>query len=161
MRVSFDVLGSPAPQGSKKAFVVAGRAIMKEAAGARHKAWRGAVAEAARQATYDVPGVSVGGQFTGPTHLEVRFRLARPASRAKKHHGWSTIAPDLDKLLRATFDGLTDGGLISDDSIICSIGATKMEVPDWTGAIIRLYEISMTRDEFDEFSDDAVPREVK
>jgi Holliday junction resolvase RusA-like endonuclease len=170
-RVSFDVIGVPSPQGSKKAFVIAGKARLVESAGAKNKAWRTAVSEMARMTMFalqyepspahpvtgPVPAKEPLQQFVGPTHLEVRFRLPRPSSRPKKWHGWSITQPDLDKLLRSTLDGLKDGGLIRDDSIICSIGATKVEVSDWTGAMIYLTEIVMGTDAHDLVPLDQVP----
>ena len=45
--VSFNVAGTPKPQGSKRAFAVNGRARMKETGGLEHAAWRNAVSEVA------------------------------------------------------------------------------------------------------------------
>lgn len=132
--VLFDVFGVPYPQGSKRAFVANGKAIMTEASGTGHAAWRNAVAEAAhaRAATC--------GTFTGPLHLDVSFLFPMPKSRsrAKRDAGAcpKTTAPDLDKLLRTVGDALKAGGLIADDALIVSVCASKTEVIGWTGATI-------------------------
>lgn len=134
--VRFDVVGLPAPQGSKSAFVRNGRAVMAEGGSstgrAKHKAWRIAVAEAARIAR------DYGHHYTGPTALTVAFRFPRPKSRPKSHHGWHTVKPDKDKVLRATLDGLVDGGLLRDDAQVCLISISATEVTEWTGASIYL-----------------------
>lgn len=129
----FVVFGVPAPQGSKTRMpngaVVEGSSSRGRAA---HKAWRGGVAEAAsvQAATH--------GQITGPTHLTLLLRFPRPQSRPKSHHGWHTVRPDKDKVLRACLDGLKDGGLLKDDSLVCSFSIQACETSEWTGAEFRL-----------------------
>lgn len=143
-RESFEITGLPAPQGSKTGIRMGDAVRIVEGKGAqrkRHKAWRLAVAQAAKDlTTHEDPAIRAD-QFTGPTLLSITFLMPRPKSRPKKHHGWHVIAPDLDKLLRSTLDGLTDGGLIADDKIVCAIAATKAETTGWTGAMVTLEEI--------------------
>ena len=131
--VSFTVYGIPAPQGSKTAIMVGGKARLVQAGGtggrAKHAAWRNAVAAAAAEAAGDVP-------LEGPLSIDVVFRFPRPQSRPKRHHGWHTVRPDHDKVLRATFDGLTDGGLVRDDCLFASITVVAVEEPGWSGASI-------------------------
>ena len=138
MSVDLRVLGVPAPQGSKTrmpygALVEGGSSTGRAA----HRAWRTAVAEAAAHAMTgrDAP-------LDGPLQLVADFRLPRPAS-ARKGKVWADRKPDLDKILRSTLDGLTDGGLIADDARVVYVSASKAlaDVSDpWTGAIIRLDE---------------------
>lgn len=138
--ISFYVLGLPAPQGSKTAVVRGGRAILLEGATpnqrAKHFQWRQAVASAAHEAVADTEPMIVAAAVT------VVFRFPIPVSRTKHERAfgwlWKKSAPDLDKLLRSTFDGLTDGGLIADDRLIVSVVATKIEVEGWTGASIEV-----------------------
>ncbi len=137
MIVAFDVLGIPMPQGSKKAFTANGRAMLKEAGGNRHAAWRNAVADKAREVA------EVYGPFAkAPIQATVTFRFPMPKSRTKTQRARITIpkitAPDLDKLLRAVFDGLIAGGLIPDDALITGVRADKIEVVDWYGATITI-----------------------
>lgn len=133
--VEFEVVGSPAAQGSKRHV---GNGVMVEM-GKNHKPWRVAVASAARDAAShdDVPA-----PLDGPLQLIVSFRFPMPASRPKAARAAGsapkTTAPDLDKLVRSVGDALTESGLIHDDARICSVHATKTEVIGWTGAVIRI-----------------------
>lgn len=141
--ITFEVIGTPAPQGSKTAVRTKhGRTVMLEGKGEgrrRHKTWRAAVAEAAR----DVAGHDdVEAPLDGPLVLDVEFRFPMPASRSKTVHALGrapkTTAPDLDKLVRALGDGLTEGGLIRDDARIVTTISSKVEVVGWTGAVVAL-----------------------
>lgn len=138
--IEFEVIGIPAPQGSKKAFSVNGRAMMKESSGG-HAAWRNAVAEKARE----VAGVAlcnIAEPFDGPLGLSIEFRFPMPKSRAKwqRDRGriFKTTAPDTSKLVRCVEDGLQAAGLIADDARFCTIEASKVEVVGWTGAVITI-----------------------
>jgi Holliday junction resolvase RusA-like endonuclease len=138
---AFDVLGDPAPQGSKTSMrnPRTGKVVTlegKEGQREKHRAWRGAVAEASRE------WVEAFRQFTGPTHLELVLYFRRPKSRPKSHHGWHTVTPDADKVLRSCLDGLKDGGLIADDSLICSIRLIAVETAGWTGATFALTDLT-------------------
>lgn len=142
-RISFQVLGVPAPQGSKTAVTIAGKARVIEAGSAtgraRHRSWRRAVAEAARDIVdterLDTP-------LDGPLWLDIGFRLPMPTSRPKRlrtlGQAWHTTRPDLSKLIRSTEDALTDAGLIRDDARISWLTVTKVEVIGWTGADITI-----------------------
>ena len=135
--VEFEVVGVPAPQGSKTAVTTAGKARLIEGGSstgrAKHKAWRDAVAWCARDVAPAQP-------HDGPLWLSIEFRFPMPKSRpaAARHAGrWPhTVKPDLDKVLRATCDGLTAGGLIADDARICAVEMEAWEVDGWTGAVI-------------------------
>jgi Holliday junction resolvase RusA-like endonuclease len=135
--VEFEVLGVPAPQGSKTAVTVGGKARVIQAGSKsgreKHRAWRGAVAQAARDVAGDRP-------HDGPLWLSISFRFPMPKSRpaaARAAGRWPhSVKPDIDKVLRATADGLTDGGLIADDSRICAVECEAWEVDGWTGAVI-------------------------
>lgn len=139
------VVGVPRPQGSRRAFVVNGKARMTDAAGAAGAQWRDAVAQAAVHCadrlldtathSHNVP------PFTGPLGLSVTFRFPMPKSRTKKQHAAGTIpklsAPDLSKLVRSLEDGLQAAGLIKDDALFCALEASKVEIASgWTGAVV-------------------------
>lgn len=140
MSVTLTIPGIPAPQGSKSAIIRNGHARIIEGATTgqrqRHTAWRTAVATLALQATHQH------GQLTGPLTVTVTFRHPMPASRPARTRqagtAWKTTAPDLDKLLRSTLDGLADGGLIANDAHITHITAAKVEVTGWTGATLTI-----------------------
>lgn len=141
-RHQFEVIGLPAPQGSKSAVTIGGKARIIEgkttAQRAKHKAWRNDVAQTARDlTTHPDPTIRVD-QYTGPTEMTIQFWMPRPKSRPKKHHGWHTTRPDKDKLLRATLDGLVQGGILADDSLVCVIHLEAIEVTGATGACITL-----------------------
>lgn len=134
--VEFEVIGLPAPQGSKRHV---GNGVMVESSKA-NKPWRAAVAAAARDVSIEV------GQFDGPLSLTVEFRFPMPKSRKAAvraaGHGWKTTAPDLDKLVRSVGDALTESGLIRDDALVVGVVATKVEVTGWTGATIILAPVA-------------------
>jgi len=137
---AFEVLGVPAPQGSK---TVMPGGIMVDGTSttgrAKHKAWRSAVADVARCAAGDEP-------YDGALQVSISFRLPMPASRPAKVRTvgiWpKSTKPDIDKLIRSTLDGLTDGGLIVDDARIFALDVEKYEVIGWTGAeiVVRRWE---------------------
>lgn len=134
--VDLRVLGVPAPQGSKTRMPNGALVEAASATGrAKVRAWRTAVAEAAAHAM-----IGRDGPLDGPLQLVAEFRMPRPSSRSKAAH-WADRKPDLSKILRATEDGLTDGGLIVDDARIVYISASKQLAnpsDPWTGAILRI-----------------------
>ena len=125
-RISFTVVGTPAPQGSKR-HVGGGRMIESSP---HVKPWR----ESIRAAALEAMGEDWQ-QLTGPVGLSLGFYLPRP----KGHYGTGRNAdslrpsaprhpvtkPDLDKLIRAVLDALTSAGLWRDDSQVVSILAGK------------------------------------
>jgi crossover junction endodeoxyribonuclease RusA len=144
--VEFDVVGTPAPQGNKTAFMSkAGRAIMTESRNVRagHERWRSDVALAALA---QVEQLGLTAPLDGALQLDVTFRFRMPASRSKadreRGHVFKRTAPDLDKLMRSIGDSLTAGGLIADDARIAVATISKHEVLDWTGARIAVRVLS-------------------
>ncbi len=135
--VQFDVLGVPAPQGSKSAFVRAGRAVIVDGSSKtgrdKHSLWRSQVSDIASQ-------VRDGMQFGGPVGVSVVFFLPLPAS--DPHRTLHAKKPDADKLVRSVLDSLTTSGLVRDDSQVYEIQAMKLYARDghWTGASIRVWD---------------------
>lgn len=133
-RVAFEILGLPAPQGSKSRMP---NGAMVEGSSATGRAalrdWRTAVATTALSVA-----TGLDGPLDGPLVVHVRFRFPMPASRPRRVRdrgvGWKSTKPDLDKLQRALGDGLAAGGLIAEDARIAEWHATKVEVIGWTGA---------------------------
>jgi crossover junction endodeoxyribonuclease RusA len=122
--IVLDVVGIPAPQGSKTGYYnpKIGRVMMVEGKAGqrdRHKTWREGVAQACRDHVRENP-MSV---LDEPIAVNVLFRFALPKS--DQYRTMHTGAPDIDKLLRSTFDALKLGGLIRDDSIIASVFSNK------------------------------------
>src|SRR6195952_3495259 len=116
--VSFRVYGTPAPQGSKR-HVGNGRMIESSA---KVKPWREAVKWAylaSDELSMCTPSIE------GPVGVTVVFSLTRPASTPKRVTA-PAKRPDLDKLLRSTFDALGDAGVWKDDSQVVWVSASKV-----------------------------------
>ena len=114
--IHFTVRGTPTPQGSSRAFVRGGRAIITSD-NKGLSAWRNAIATAAASAMGDRP------VWTAPCLVWVTFSLPRPKSAPRRivHHA---TRPDLDKLVRALLDGMTSV-VWRDDAQVVQIWATK------------------------------------
>ena len=132
------VLGTPAPQGSKHGFAVkrkgayTGKVAQVESS-KKVKPWRQDVKYAALDAMADVEHWT---PMTGAIVLEVKFRLPRP----KGHYGTGrnvgivkpgqpfrpNVRPDIDKLLRSTFDALGEAGVWCDDAQVVSARTSKV-----------------------------------
>jgi len=115
--VSFFVPGTPAPQGSKTAFVVGRRAVVTDQNAKTLKPWRALVATHA----------DMGLTFDCPVEVLLVFFMKRP-----QRPRWSTpaVKPDIDKLARAALDGLKDGGLIADDARVTELRVSKRYADD-------------------------------
>lgn len=130
--VRLRVIGDPAPQGSKRAFVAGDRAVMKESSAPKLRSWRQDVAAVAAEHL-----ATGGAQLTGPLRLQATFIFARPASHFGTGRNAGVVkasAPtwvtetnrgDVDKLLRSTFDALTASALIVDDRFIVRVSTSK------------------------------------
>ena len=107
--ITFQVDGQPVPQGSMK--VINGRVI--HAKGSELAAWRSAIALRAREAGAK-PHIE-------PVEIEMIFTMTRPktVNRAEP-----SVAPDLDKLVRAVLDGLT-AIAYRDDGQVVRLSAVK------------------------------------
>lgn len=127
--VVLEVLGTPAPKGSARAFYKAGmkRAVVVKDNSERQRGWEAAVRfEAQRSAPGDAPAF-----VDKPLTVVIEFRLARPAGHWAKRGGLKPGAavvpatkPDVDKLARATLDALT-GAIFDDDSRIVELVVRK------------------------------------
>ena len=134
MEIAFDVLGRPAPQGSKKSignnrFIEASKFL---------PAWRSEVRAAAEQV------VSVYGwePVSGPVEVELLFYLERPASIAKTKRPYPIVPPDVDKLARSCLDPMT-GVIYDDDSQVIRLLAWKTYADNREpGVFVRVAELS-------------------
>ena len=117
MTVTFFVAGVPVPQGSKTAFVVGKRAVLTDANKDKLKPWRAEVTRVAGEAWAGRESLA------GAVSVEVRFVFERPKTvkRDTPH-----VKPDIDKLLRALFDGVTDAKVWLDDAQVVRVNATKV-----------------------------------
>lgn len=112
------VHGLPAPQGSKRHV---GNGVMVESS-KKVKPWRADVRQAAEDWRLENGSP---GPLTGSLIVMLTFSLPRPKARKKEH--WVATRPDLDKLVRSTFDALT-GVLWGDDSQVVYLTAQKTYV---------------------------------
>ena len=117
MSVSFFVAGTPVPQGSKVAFVVGKRAVVTDANKDKLRPWRAEVTRVAAEAW--------AGQepLEGAVSIEIRFvfELPKTVKRDTPH-----VKPDIDKLERALFDGITDAGIWGDDAQVVRNSSAKV-----------------------------------
>lgn len=123
--------GQPMAQGSKHVV----RGILLDNNKDRLHDWREDVKQAALRAADDTPAwdrdaaAVLGGfafTFNRPRHHYVAGDPSRELKdRAPRLH---TTRPDLDKLLRSTWDALTSSGVIRDDCRIAQTFATKVYV---------------------------------
>jgi Holliday junction resolvase RusA-like endonuclease len=136
--LEFTALGEPAPAGSKRAFVVNGRARMVESS-KKVRPWWQAVAGAAQDALPE------GWEpYTGPVLVEIVFHLKRPAyhfgtgrnARVLKPNAPTFVdkKPDTDKLERTVLDALKAVGVYLDDAQVARLTADKRYANGWTGA---------------------------
>jgi len=130
--IQFYATGLPAPQGSKKAFYNPriGRVQVVEDS-KKTKPWRHDVMAAA----FD----HIGDQQWTPVDHAVRIHLEFYFPRPKAHFrtgrnqhllrdgapSMHTTKPDLDKLVRSTFDALTAAGVWRDDKLAADVHAVK------------------------------------
>lgn len=114
MRLSFVVDGVAQTKGSFRA--PAAGVVTDD--NPRTKPWQARVASAARLA------MGGGGMppIEGPVVLTLRFYLPKPRTRRILD---STSKPDLDKLVRAVKDGLTQAKLYHDDAQVVAVVAHK------------------------------------
>lgn len=145
-----EVLGTPAPKGSARAFYKAGmkRAVIVKDNSERQRAWDGLVREAAQAA--------IGPCYAPPfvdRALAVRivFRMVRPAGHWGKGKRAGQLVPsapqhprtkpDIDKLARATLDALI-GCVFDDDARIALLILEKVyAAPGKEGATIWVEEM--------------------
>lgn len=118
-RLAFTVPGKAAPQGSKR-HVGHGRMIesSKELG-----PWRERVALVAAGAMGAHRQLG-GAMFTGAITVTIAFTLPRPVSAPKRSTPPAVKRPDLDKLVRAVLDAITNV-VIADDSQVVNLVASK------------------------------------
>lgn len=137
MRIELVIAGDPAPQGSKRHV---GNGVMVEMS-KKVKPWRKAIIEAVNEAGY------YGLMLDGPLSVEMTFWFSRPMThfRTGKFHAelranapvFKHTPPDVDKLVRSTFDGLTQSGIVHDDARFVKSSEEKRYTNDaFTGALI-------------------------
>ncbi len=126
---AYRVVGTPAPQGSKRHV---GNGILVESSKAVGP-WRDAVAlqvgNAMRMGNVET--------ITSPARAHMTFLLKRPGKPKWELPG---VRPDIDKLIRSTLDALTMCGALADDALVVALTAKELYAPKGhpTGAWITL-----------------------
>ena len=81
----------------------------------------------------------LGDGYDDGVRVDLEFYHTRPASVKRKH---KITAGDLDKLTRAALDSLTDSKIITDDSRVVELRATKKYADDNPeGVVIRVWKM--------------------
>ncbi len=117
------VYGEPAPQGSKRAFVIKGtnRAVVTEVSN-KVKPWRIAVEQAVILAY--PPGTRKDPILVrGAVSVVIDFVLPKPKSAKKDAK--PAVSPDIDKLARSTLDALKTSGVFEDDGRVVDLAVSK------------------------------------
>ena len=139
------VLGTPAPQGSKRHV---GRGIMVEAS-KKVTPWREAVVTECQRHGLTGRMLDIG------LDVFLCFYFPRPAGHFRANGEVKGSAPlfpikrsvgDIDKLARSTLDGLVQASVIADDSLVANLTARKRyaTLAHPRGARIRLTPIGET-----------------
>jgi Holliday junction resolvase RusA-like endonuclease len=127
-QISFSILGTPVPQGSKRGFLRGGKVVMVEM-GKNLMPWRQEIAQIAAAKMGDEE------PWVGPVRVNLTFFLQRP----KGNHGTGRNAntlkanaprfpsgrPDLDKLVRGVLDAMS-GIVFRDDSQVHAMDVMKL-----------------------------------
>lgn len=137
--LAFNVLGLPAPQGSKRHM---GNGVMREVS-PLVGTWREDVKHAALNALLEqdrrrAPGEVAWDASATQVRAHIVFSFPRPRSHfrtGRQDHllradapVLHSVRPDLDKLLRSTLDALTTAGVIHDDCRVSWLIAAKAYV---------------------------------
>jgi Holliday junction resolvase RusA-like endonuclease len=131
------VPGQPVPQGSKTAYVSksTGRPVVVDK-DVRLPQWRMKITAHCLDQYADLLAGGFVLPLTGAVGARITFRMPRPQSHygtGKNSHLLKPSAPkypakmpDLDKLLRAVFDGITDARLWEDDGQVVNVSTMKL-----------------------------------
>lgn len=116
--IRFTVYGDPAGKGSTTAFYSPKKKRTFTHSPKSTVKWEQAVNFRAQEHAPE------GGLLDGPLHMELRFFLPKPKSAPKTRRTWPDKKPDLDKLIRAVGDALTNV-IYKDDARVVSVTASK------------------------------------
>lgn len=131
-----DVAGEPCPQGSMIPVTRNGRTVLVPDNSAGLKRWRRAIVKAAKARVARTGWL----WMDGPVEVDLTFWLTRPETA--KNRARPYVRPDLDKLVRAVFDSLTEAGCVwSDDSRAVTVTAGKYYAQQTTGVRITVRPI--------------------
>jgi len=144
--LSFRVLGHPETKAGMRAVGTAAGPRLIGTGGKGLRGWQDAVAAGALEAR-TAAGWPV---IEDPVGVELAFQYLMVATRPKWWRALGYVprgtGDDLDKLIRAVFDGLQAGGAVRDDRQVAYLLARKDEVADgWEGVEVRLRPLPIMR----------------
>lgn len=134
--ITFGVRGLPAPQGTARAFVAGGRAMIATDANRLSSpvgAWRAAIRTEAQAAMDGAP------LMAGAVAVTAGFSMPRPGSLPRRVTQ-ADAKPDLDKLARSLLDALT-GVVIRDDAQVVVLDLAKGYDADHPGVVVTVREL--------------------
>jgi len=140
--LSFYVAGDPQPKGSTRSFYVKKLdRVVTTTTNRNTKQWQMRVATEAQRANEERTTSFYSQDRRFGYEIEATFLFSRPKSLPKKLR-MNTKRPDLDKLLRAVLDGLSDI-VIPDDAQVVSISSKKRyaEGSEMPGAEIIIHRL--------------------
>lgn len=114
---------------------------------AKVKPWREAVKHAALERMFPDSEGGTWNSIDGPLSVEIVFTVRKPTTAPKRRVTWPAKKPDLDKLVRSTFDALTDSGAWRDDGQVVELHTTKcypdegVDALPHPGALIRIWQL--------------------
>jgi crossover junction endodeoxyribonuclease RusA len=146
MSLTINVVGLPAPQGSKRHV---GNGVMVESS-KKVAPWRqdvvAAAIVAAAAADWVIPAGAV--QVVITFHMprpRYHFRTGKRANELKPNAPtWVDKKPDVDKLQRSTYDALTTARVIRDDSQIARVVVEQVYANGHVGAVITITPLEET-----------------
>jgi len=115
-----EVYGDPKPQGSKNGFIRGGRVVLVEAS-KDLGSWRSTIANQTGIEVRKQNWEKIGKEETA--HVTILFYFVKPKTVKRIFH---TVKPDLDKLIRAVLDAITQSKVVwEDDSQVISLFVAK------------------------------------
>ncbi len=118
MKIQIEILGDPAPQGSKR--IIYGRIV--EASSEKLKKWRRAIADACIEARQSQDYF-----FTDAVRVDAIFYLPRPRTVKQEKRQYPIVPPDVDKLARGLLDGIGQSQMMwGDDSHVIQLYVQKL-----------------------------------
>ncbi len=124
------ITGTPKPQGSKKAFVIKGKAILVDASEGNYE-WR-------RVVTNELANDPDLIRYKGAVNVSLSFFLEKAKSNKTN---LMTQKPDIDKLARSVLDAMTNAELIEDDSRVIYLAASKQWAENGSpGVLITIWQ---------------------
>lgn len=126
--MQLEVIGKPAPKGSKRAFVnkYTGRANVVDDNPKSLIHWEQAIARAVEAHLEQQPDSKI----SGPVSISLSFRFPIVASDPYRY--WHAVKPDIDKLERAVLDVLSNM-VMGDDSTVAKMNSSKRYVIENNG----------------------------